>query len=153
MNIQTNGDATISPEEMALIDRDKAEARCREPEGSEQDEGFLIGRALPPSAILNISADGTTVTCCAWCETKPQAEAWCRYRGYRISHGICPTCRAREFPEIHVRRVETVVQQLSEATLRECAEVRAGHVWTKGDSNRMPDDEYVTPANYIGVVQ
>lgn len=31
-------------------------------------------------------------------------------------------------------------------------EVKPGRIWTKGDSNRMPDNEYVTLKSYMGVI-
>jgi hypothetical protein len=31
--------------------------------------------------------------------------------------------------------------------------IDATHWWTKGDANPLPDNEYVTPENYVGVVK
>ena len=37
-----------------------------------------------------------TVRVCAWCEDKVQADAEAHQAGFEVTHGICPTCAARQ---------------------------------------------------------
>ena len=57
-------------------------------------------------------------------------------------------------PISQVKIGQVVVYRHSKAGLvaHRVIEAKKGHLWTKGDSNRMPDDEYVTAKNYLGVV-
>lgn len=45
-----------------------------------------------PSAVLSIDQKQCAHVC-AWCESKDEAEAWCRTQSLRVTHGICPSCQ------------------------------------------------------------
>ena len=81
---------------------------------------------LPPSAVMGISEDDPNILrVCGHCETNKQAIAWGKARDYRVSHGICSACMTKHFPDLVIPRVMETVAGLSDATLAECAAVKA----------------------------
>jgi hypothetical protein len=52
---------------------------------------------MRPKCVLAVRPD-KLVTICAWCADKKQGEDWAETRGYETTHGICATCKEREFP-------------------------------------------------------
>lgn len=79
---------------------------------------------LPPPAMMSLTDN--TVTVCAWCPTKDQADQWAKNRGYSVSHGICPICMAAQMPQMPqtpnsdalaaslVKEVEQITQNMLE---------------------------------------
>ena len=64
---------------------------------------------LPPVSYLREEA--TQIVCCAWCEgrlvaenLRSQEKAYARALGKSLSHGICPVCSEKYFPELKLRR-------------------------------------------------
>lgn len=54
-----------------------------------------------------------------------------------------------------LRKGQVIVYRHSKAGLvcHRIIEIHQGRVWTKGDSNRTPDDEWVTASNLVGVIR
>ena len=53
-----------------------------------------------PTMLQAPSCDGRPVmVVCRWCPGSQQTQEAFEALGFVISHGICPACRAREFPK------------------------------------------------------
>lgn len=56
---------------------------------------------LPPAAIICPHLkDPNVMVVCAWCPGKAEADAWCKARGYRVTHGCCPACTKKMRAEL-----------------------------------------------------
>lgn len=47
-----------------------------------------------PKSVRSVRPDKMAVVC-AWCPDKAAGDDWAESRGYEITHGICPECRAK----------------------------------------------------------
>jgi len=86
-----------------LRERDEERAAA-EKEREQREADLQRAFELAPPAIMDFDPATEVFTVCAWphChgpDAKGVADAWCEARGYKVSHGMCPVCFAKECPD------------------------------------------------------
>jgi hypothetical protein len=59
-----------------------------------------------PAAVLSVDQK-KCAHICAWCDTKDEAEAWCRAQSLMVTHGICPNCKRRLLEQSALAKVRS----------------------------------------------
>jgi len=106
-------DAEVERAERKLIDHFIAYGSTEDYSDGEFAIGLSQALRLAPHAIMSLAEDMKTIIVCAWCPTKKDADSWCKVRGFNVSHGICPDCQKKHFPDA-VQFDQGTVEMLAE---------------------------------------